>query len=315
MRFTSSFVIASVLATASEPGDPWRPRPVLVRHAADMRQCRGMKMGFSPVLGLLDEVERLGLRRIAVIGVPCQIHALRALEAELGLERLYVIGTPCSDNTSTERFRTFLTLLTTRPDDVTWMEFMPDYHVELRFRDGSERRIPFIDLPIRDLPEDFFPLTCRSCVDYTNRLADITVGYMGGDGEQWLLVRNARGREMLSGLEGELDCSAPTSRGNRTRAVRAFLAALETAAGGLPARRAPRPLRPLVRWSMERFGPRGLEFARTRVEMKLVEAITSLRRHRPRRVRRAIPPYAWALAARYGIAPTPDEGPTAPGAV
>ena len=38
------------------------------------------------------------------------------------------------------------------------------------------------------LPRDFFPLTCRTCVDYTNMLADITIGYKGGQGEQRLVA-------------------------------------------------------------------------------------------------------------------------------
>ena len=53
--------------------------------------------------------------------------------------------------------------------------------------------MPFLQLPLSQLPSDFFPLTCRTCVDYTNVLADLTVGYMGGRGQQWLLVRNERG--------------------------------------------------------------------------------------------------------------------------
>jgi len=38
------------------------------------------------------------------------------------------------------------------------------------------------------VPRDFFPVPCRTCVDYTNVLADITIGYMGGQGEQWLVA-------------------------------------------------------------------------------------------------------------------------------
>jgi len=57
----------------------------------------------------------MGYKRRAVIGIPCQVYALRAIEdelkKELGLEQLYVIGTPCSDNTTTERFHEFLALL------------------------------------------------------------------------------------------------------------------------------------------------------------------------------------------------------------
>ncbi len=53
---------------------------------------------------------------------------------------------------------------------------------------------------------NFVPLTCRACVDDTNVLADIAIGYMDGQGEQWLIVRNDRGTELLelSGREIKL---------------------------------------------------------------------------------------------------------------
>ena len=300
-RLLESGAVDAVLATAAAPDDRWRPRPVLVRDPAAMRETRGMKMGFSPVLALLDEVARLGLTRIALIGIPCQVHALRALERELGLERLYVVGTPCSDNTTTDRFHQFLARLTDHPERVTYCEFRPDFHVELRFEDGGVRRIPFIQLPIADLPPDFLPITCRSCYDYSNTLADLTVGYLAGEGDQWLVVRNTRGEELVRLLGDELERGAITSHGARRGAVRAFLGGLQRIADGLPVRRAPRWLKPVLAWAMPRFGPRGLEFARARVEMKHLEGIVTLRRHRPRRTSRMIPPFAWATAARYGL--------------
>ena len=242
-----------------------------------------------------------------MVGIPCQVLALRALEAEWGFERLYVIGTPCSDNTTTENFHRFLGLLSEQPETITYLEFRADYHVELRFDDGRRRRIPFLQLPLADLPQDFFPLTCRTCVDYTNALADLTVGYMGGEGEQWLIVRNERGEELVSLLGEQLATSAPTSAGRRDGAVRGFLANLQRAAGGLPLRRMPKALRPLVGWLMPRIGPRGLEFARARVEMKALETVVHLRREHPRRLRRLVPPHVWALAERYGLRPTEGE--------
>ncbi len=308
-RLLETGAVDAVLAVAPHPDDRWRPVPVLVTRPEGMAACRGMRMGYAPLLSLLEPAAALGLRRLAVIGIPCQVHALRALEETLGLERLYVVGIPCSDNTTTEHFHDFLGLLDDDPDGVTYLEFRADYRVEVRREDGSMRQIPFLDLPISELPDDFFPLTCRSCVDYTNTLADLTVGYMGGSGEQWLLVRNHRGEELVALLGEELRSSAPESRGDRTRAVRGFLSNLSRASGGLPLRRTPRALRPLVNWLMPRVGPRGLEFARARVEMKALETVLHLRRHRPRRMRRMIPPHVWALAARYGLTPEPSEVP------
>jgi coenzyme F420 hydrogenase subunit beta len=235
------------------------------------------------------------------------VQALRKLEAELGLERLFVIGTPCSDNTTTENFHRFLDLLDPEPAAITYLEFRADFRVELRYADGRRRLIPFLKLPISKLPPDFFPLTCRTCVDYTNVLADLTVGYMGGEGEQWLIVRNARGEELAGLLGAELRAAPPGARGRRRGAVAGFVANTARAAGGLPLRAMPDWARPIVAWLQPRIGPRGLEFARARVEMKAAETVLHLRRAARRRMRRMIPPHVWALVAPYGLAPEPGE--------
>ena len=283
--------------------------PVLVTKPAGMAQCRGMRMGYAPLLALLEPARARGHRRLAVIGIPCQVYALRAMERELGFERLYVIGTPCSDNTTTERFHEFLALLADDPDTITYLEFRADYHVELRFTDGRVKEIPFLQLPISKLPPDFFPLTCRTCVDYTNVLADITVGYMGGQGEQWLLVRNERGEELLALLGDEVRTAAPGSAGKRQAPVKGFLANAERAAGGLPLRRharlaaahrrladaAHRPARPGIRPGAGRDeggrdgaapAPRGAA-----------------------RLQPMVPAHVWALVEPYGLTPRPGERP------
>jgi coenzyme F420 hydrogenase subunit beta len=308
-RLLESGAVDAVLTMAPDPDDRWRPVPVLVTEASGMAQCRGMRMGYAPLLALLEPARARGFKRLAVIGIPCQVYALRALERELGFEHLYVIGTPCSDNTTTENFHRFLALLADDPDTITYLEFRADYHVELRFRDGRVKEIPFLLLPISKLPPDFFPLTCRTCVDYTNVLADITVGYMGGQGEQWLLVRNARGEELLAMLGDEVRLSEPGSAGKRKGPVTGFMKNTERAAGGLPLRGMPNWLRPLVGWLMPRIGPRGLEFARARVEMKAVETVIHLRRAHPRRLRSMVPAHVWALVKPYGIEPRNGEAP------
>lgn len=305
-RLLETGAVDAVLTMAPDPADRWRPMPVLVTRPQDLATCRGMRMGYAPLLALLEPARARGIKRLAVIGIPCQVYALRALETELGFERLYVIGTPCSDNTTTERFHEFLTLLADDTETITYLEFRADYHVELRFTDGRVKAIPFLMLPLSKLPPDFFPLTCRTCVDYTNVLSDITVGYMGGEGEQWLIVRNARGEDLLRLLGDEVVLSEPGSAGKRHGAVKGFIGNVARAAGGLPLNTLPNWLRPIVAWLMPRFGPRGIEFARARLEMKAAESVLHLRRERPRSMKSMIPAHVWTLVAPYGI--TPAEG-------
>jgi coenzyme F420 hydrogenase subunit beta len=302
--------VDAVLTMAPDPNDPWRPLPVLVSRASDLSQCRGMRMGYAPLLALLEPAAQQGFKRLAVIGIPCQVYALRAMQGsgrllQMGIDSLYVIGTPCSDNTTTERFHEFLALVAEKihrsKDSITYLEFRADYHVELRFKDGGKQAIPYLQLPLSQLAPDFFPLTCRTCVDYTNSLADITVGYMGGSGEQWLLVRNERGAQLLEAVRNELVLSPPKSSGKRASAVNGFKKNVERAAGGLPLRRMPNWLRPLVGWLMPKIGPKGLEFARARVEMKAIESVLHLQRELPKRLQHMIPQHVWELAKKYGL--------------
>ncbi len=306
-RLLETGAVDAVLTMAPDPDDKWRPVPVLVTRPESMAQVRGMRMGYAPLLALLEPARAQGHKRLAVIGIPCQVYALRAMERDLGFERLYVIGTPCSDNTTTESFHTFLGLLSDQPDSITYLEFRADYHVELRFADGRKQEIPFLKLPISDLPPDFFPITCRTCVDYTNVLADVTVGYMGGEGEQWLLVRNERGEELVATLGDELKTAPPGDAGKRASAVKGFLVNTARAAGGLPLRRMPGFMRGIMGWVMPRVGPRGLEFARARVEMKAVETVLHLRRAEPRRMKSMIPDHVWRLVEPYGLKPEDGE--------
>ena len=306
-RLLETGAVDAVLTMIPDETDKWRPRPAIITNPADMTHARGMRMGYAPLLALLEPALAAGHRKIAVIGIPCQIYALRAMEADLGFNRIYVIGTPCSDNTTTENFHSFLARLTDAPETVTYLEFRADYHVELRFSDGSQRLIPFLKLPLSDLPPDFFPTTCRTCVDYTNRLADITVGYMAGEGDQWLIVRNERGAEMLKSLGDEVTLALPGSRGKRASSVKGFVENTRLAAGGLPLRRMPDWMRGIMGWLMPRIGPRGLEFARARVEMKAAETILHLRREEPAKIKNMVPEHVWNLAEPYGLKPKEGE--------
>ena len=306
-RLLETGAVEAVLTVAPDPEDRWKPKPVIVTRAQDMAGCRGMRMGYSPLVALMEEVAARGLKKIALIGIPCQVYAVRALEEEFGLEKLYLIGTPCSDNTTTENFHTFLALLDEAPETISYLEFRADFRVELRFDDGRKKLIPFLSLPISKLPRDFFPLTCRTCVDYTNALSDLTVGYMAGEGEQWLIVRNERGEELVALLEGELISAPPGSSGKRAPHVAAFITNVERAAGGLPLRSMPNWVRPLVSFLQPRIGPKGLEFARTRLEMKAAETVIHLRREEPGKIKNMVPAHVWRLLAAYGIKPEAGE--------
>jgi coenzyme F420 hydrogenase subunit beta len=60
-------------------------------------------------------------------------------------------------------------------------------------------------------------------------------------------------------------------------------------------------------WVMPRFGPRGLEFAKARVEMKGIESILHLRQMAPHKIKNMVPKHVWINAAKYGLSPESTE--------
>jgi coenzyme F420 hydrogenase subunit beta len=300
-------IVEAVITMRSDPNDRWKPVPVIVTRSQDMAQCRGMKMGYAPIIQYLEQAKDLGYKNVAMVGIPCQVYAARALEEELGFEKLLMIGSPCSDNTTTDHFHGFLELLSENPEKISYLEFRADYHVEIRYEDGQQQEIPFLKLPLSDLPTDFFPTTCKTCVDYVNTLSDITVGYMAGAGEQWIIIRNAKGKSLATLLAAELVLEPVSSAGNRLSAVKGFMKNVELAAGGLPLQRMPNFLRGIFAWVMPRFGPRGLEFAKARIEMKAIESIIHLRNIAPHKIKNMVPNHLWKLSRKYGLEPQFDE--------
>ncbi|QWD06988.1 coenzyme F420 hydrogenase [Polynucleobacter paneuropaeus] len=300
-------IVEAVITMRSDPYDRWKPLPVIVTKSEDMAQCRGMKMGYAPLIQYLEQAKDLGYKKVAMVGIPCQVYAARALEQEMGFEKLLIIGSPCSDNTTTGHFHEFLGLLSEKPETISYLEFRADYHVEIRFEDGRKQEIPFLKLPLSNLPADFFPTTCKTCVDYVNSLSDITVGYMAGTGEQWVIIRNEKGKGLASLLAAELVLEPLSSAGNRLSPVKGFMRNVELAAGGLPLQRMPNFLRGIFAWVMPRFGPRGLEFAKARIEMKAIESIIHLRNTAPHKIKNMVPGHIWKLAQAYGLRVSSDE--------
>ncbi|KAG8075938.1 hypothetical protein GUJ93_ZPchr0006g44728 [Zizania palustris] len=210
-------MVDAVVCVQSDPDDRLAPRPVLARTPEEVIAAKGVKPTLSPNLNTLALVEAAGVKRLLFCGVGCQVQALRSVEKYLGLEKLYVLGTNCVDNGTREGLDKFLKAASSEPETVLHYEFMQDYKVHLKHLDGHIEEVPYFCLPAKDLVDVIAP-SCYSCFDYTNALADLVVGYMGvpkypgvsmTQHPQYITVRNSRGREMLSLVEGLLE-STPT---------------------------------------------------------------------------------------------------------
>ncbi|MEL7523524.1 MAG: Coenzyme F420 hydrogenase/dehydrogenase, beta subunit C-terminal domain, partial [Cyanobacteria bacterium J06553_1] len=220
-------LVEGVVCVQNTAEDCFQPFPVIARTPAEVLAAKVNKPTLSPNLNVLEQIEQSGMKRLLVIGVGCQIQALRAVEQELGLEKLYVLGTPCVDNVSRAGLQKFLDTTSRSPETVVHYEFMQDFRIHFKHEDGSIEKVPFFGLKTNQLKDVFAP-SCMSCFDYVNSLADLVVGYMGAPfGWQWIVVRNETGKEMLDLVRDQLDTQAVMSKGDRHNAVQQSIPAYD----------------------------------------------------------------------------------------
>ncbi len=287
--------VEGVVCVQNTPEDRFQPMPIIARTPAEVLAARVNKPTLSPNLSVLEEIEKSGLKRLLVIGVGCQIQALRAVEKQLGLEKLYVLGTPCVDNVTRAGLQKFLETTSKSPDTVVHYEFMQDFRVHFKHEDGSIEKVPFFGLKTNQLKDVFAP-SCMSCFDYVNSLADLVVGYMGAPfGWQWIVVRNQTGKEMLDLVMDQLDTQPVMSQGDRKQAVQQSIPAYDKGVT-LPMWAAK-----LMGVVIEKIGPKGLEYARFSIDSHFTRNYLFLKRNYAKKLEAHVPEYAKRIVGQYEL--------------
>ncbi|WP_041229745.1 Coenzyme F420 hydrogenase/dehydrogenase, beta subunit C-terminal domain [Rippkaea orientalis] len=288
-------LVEGVVCVQNTPEDRFQPMPIIAKTTEEILAARVNKPTLSPNLSILEQVEQSGMKRLLVIGVGCQIQALRAVEKKLGLEKLYILGTPCVDNVTREGLQTFLQTTSKSPETVIHYEFMQDFRVHFKHEDGSIEKVPFFGLKTNKLKDVFAP-SCMSCFDYVNSLADLVVGYMGAEfGWQWIMVRNETGREMLALVEEQIDTKPVISQGDRKQAVQQSIPAYDKGVT-LPMWAAK-----LMGVVIEKIGPKGLEYARFSIDSHFTRNYLYLKRNHPEKLADHVPEYAKRIVNQYQL--------------
>ena len=288
-------IVEGVVCVQNTKEDRFQPMPVIATTPEEILAAKVNKPTLSPNLSVLEQVEKSGMKRLLVIGVGCQIQALRTVEKELGLEKLYVLGTPCVDNVTRAGLQKFLETTSKSPDTVVHYEFMQDFRIHFKHLDGSIEKVPFFGLKT-NLLKDVFAPSCMSCFDYVNSLADLVVGYMGaGFGWQWIVVRNNTGQEMLDLVKDELDTQPVFSKGNRKEAVQQSIPAYDKGVT-LPMWAAQ-----LMGIVIEKIGPKGLEYARFSLDSHYTRNYLYVKRNYPEKLDSHVPEYVKKIVEQYQL--------------
>ena len=294
-KMLESGKVEGVVCVQNTKEDRFQPMPVIARTPEEVLAAKVNKPTLSPNLSVLEQIEQSGLKRLLVIGVGCQIQALRAVEKELGLEKLYVLGTPCVDNVTRDGLQKFLETTSKSPETVVSYEFMQDFRVHFKHEDGSVEKVPFFGLKTNKLKDIFAP-SCMSCFDYVNSLADLVVGYMGATyGWQWIVVRNNTGREMLDLVADDINTKPVISQGNRKQAVQQGIPAYDQAVT------LPMWVAQTMGIVIDKIGPKGLEYARFSIDSHFTRNYLYIRRNHPEKLADHVPDYAKKIVTQYKL--------------
>lgn len=287
--------VEGVVCVQNTKEDRFQPQPVIATTPEEILAARVNKPTLSPNLSVLEQIEKSGMKRLLVIGVGCQIQALRAVQDKLGLEKLYVLGTPCVDNVNRAGLQKFLETTSRSPSTVVHYEFMQDFQVHFKHEDGSIEKVPFFGLNTKELKDVFAP-SCMSCFDYVNGLADLVVGYMGAPfGWQWIVVRNDTGKEMLDLVKDQLNTQEVTSKGDRHKAVQQSIPAYDQGVT-LPMWAAK-----LMGVVIDKIGPKGLEYARFSIDSHFTRNYIYFKRNHPEKLDQHVPEYAKRIVSQYKL--------------
>ncbi len=191
---------ALVAKPSEDPEEPWKGVPTIARSAEEVRAAAGSFYNQTMALGELD-LSRYELGRnprIAVVGTPCEIQGIRAMQARrwsTGAHRVdavvLTIALLCTKSFDYEglvrrelRDRRHVDLKRVEKIDVVRGRMV------VRYRDGQIA----LDEPVKGFHASALK-GCDECADFLGRSADISMGSVGSlDGWTSTIIRTEQGR-------------------------------------------------------------------------------------------------------------------------
>jgi coenzyme F420 hydrogenase subunit beta len=165
-------VFDSAIVSQAQSGTPTLPRPSIALVPDDVLSSVGSKFFPSPVAKAYGSaVYEYGKSKIAFVGVPCHVLALRKMEAwqHKIIDNLKItIGLFCFGTFSQSQMLEHLTKkYKINPSEIRRMRLSSKFLVQ------TENDV--IQIPLSEIKEHIMP-SCRTCMDFTAELADISVG-------------------------------------------------------------------------------------------------------------------------------------------
>lgn len=190
-------IIDAALVTGKHPEKPFYPVPRLATTPEEILEAAGSKYTCSQTpLTLASEAAKRGKTRVALVGMPCQVRALRRMQvgdpSKLGFVNLSV-GLMCSGCFRHELTTEFVHgKLGIDPRSIVKMNIKGKLLVTTN---AGVTSVPLSEV------NPYKQKGCLVCRDFSSELADVSVGGVGLDGWSFVVIRSEKGEELFSAAE------------------------------------------------------------------------------------------------------------------
>ncbi len=178
---------------------PFYPVPLLATTPEDVLKCAGTRYTYSPNLLALQEALKQKKQSLAFVGTPCQIQAIRKMEAA-NMRRYtgkikFTIGLMCTESFTYEGLmeRHIQKTLGVNLHDIKKMNIKGK--VIVTTSSGDVKTISIAEA------KEYTRKGCLPCTDFSAELADISAGGLGLSGWTLAIVRTETGRELFEAAE------------------------------------------------------------------------------------------------------------------
>jgi len=190
--------IDSAIVSGVNKEKPFLPIPKLATTPSEILECAGTRYFYSPnILALTDGLKQKK-EKIAFVGTPCQIHAIRNIQMA-GLKKYanplkFLIGLMCSECFTYEGLmeKHIHETLSLNLHDIRKMNIKGKMLVTTEF---GVKTVPLVEI------KQYARKSCSFCGDFSSELADISVGGLGLDSWTFTVIRTERGEELFSNAE------------------------------------------------------------------------------------------------------------------
>ncbi len=192
-------IIDGAAVSGISESEPFYPIPILATTIEEILRCAGTRYTYSPNLLALREGIRRKREKLAFVGTPCQIQAIRRIQM-IPLKKYtksikLVLGLMCTESFTYEGLmkRHIQEKLGINLKDIKKMNIKAKLLVTMKTGE-------IITIPLKEV-KSYVRKGCISCTDFSSELADISFGGVGLSGWTLTIIRTERGEEIFEEVE------------------------------------------------------------------------------------------------------------------